>query len=142
MSEHYYFVGEMRDPPESRPMWGGNLVLVRAEDNAIALVAGPGPYDDNSVSSAASWLERRPFLRWFYAEKVAGGIEPPGWFERECSAGGFGWFVPIAKRIAAGEKVSLEEITTTYAAHNRGRAMPHGTVSQLFEALGRPPKTE
>src|SRR6187549_269843 len=127
-SVQYYLVGVMKDPPGSRPTWEGMRILLRERDFSLALCAGPGPHDEGSVAEVSSWLERRPFKRWFYNERVASGIEEPGWLERECVSAGCGWFIPFARRIASREKVSLEEITAAYSAHNDGLAMLHGTI--------------
>lgn len=57
--------------------------------------------------------------------------DPPGWFERRCREAQCEWFVPMVKRMAAGEQVSIEEIQTEYFAHNK-KPMPCGKWSELF----------
>ena len=51
------------------------------------------------------------------------GEETPGWFERKCEGAGCTWFMPYARRLAAGEKVRLDEIQAASKKHH-GREMP------------------
>lgn len=48
--------------------------------------------------------------------------EAPAWFERKCRESNCEWFVPIVRRMAAGEPVPLEELQSAYLAHN-GKVM-------------------
>jgi hypothetical protein len=60
------------------------------------------------------------------------GKEPAGWFERMCAEANCEWFVPLAKRMAAGEAVPLKEIQSAYRHHNGGKEMPCGDWGVLF----------
>jgi hypothetical protein len=41
------------------------------------------------------------------------------------------WFVPIVKRMAAGETVPHRDIEAAYLAHN-GRPLPHGPYTEVM----------
>ncbi len=58
--------------------------------------------------------------------------EPPGWFERQCALAYCEWFVPLVRRMAAGEAVPLAEIQAAYRAHNDGKELPAGTLGTPF----------
>src|SRR3954454_1868957 len=57
--------------------------------------------------------------------------EPPGWFERKCAEANCQWFVPIVKRMAAGENVQLQEIEASYLTYN-GSPLRHGQFHQIM----------
>jgi len=64
--------------------------------------------------------------------KYDGGIvEEKDWFENRCKEANCEWFVPMVKRMAAGENVPLEEIQAAYLKHN-GQPMPCGEWAKLF----------
>jgi hypothetical protein len=64
--------------------------------------------------------------------KFGGLKEDPNWFENRCREAGCEWFVPMVKRMAAGEHVTLDEIETAYALHN-GKPMPCGEWRSMFQ---------
>jgi len=126
-------IGVLVDPPGLRIKgWAGTLVYLREADYELGLCNGLANWDESAVGSIAGWLTHRPGQRWYQSDSGYPGIEPPGWLERELEGAGCSWFIPLAHRIAAGEKVPLEEITAAYSAANQGRPMPRGTTDELF----------
>jgi hypothetical protein len=80
-------------------------------------------------------LEYRPYIYPVIDGRIVSGkleLAPPGWFERKCREADCEWFIQMAKRMAEGEHVPLEEIQAAYLAHN-GKSMPCGKWSQLFQ---------
>jgi hypothetical protein len=133
--EKYYLVTVLRDfdaPHRKRSAW---LLCFSPQDQRLALLEGPSPHDHGSVMEMGSWITHQPVKPWTYGDAPGIQLEPPGWFERILGASGGDWFFPIAKRIAAAEKVPLEEITAAYAAHNGGHQMPQGTIRELFDRV-------
>jgi hypothetical protein len=130
--QRYHFIGTLRDESEVRLQWTGWLVCFSEFDQKVALIEGLRPYDGGSIKDLASWFEYRPTKPWSYGDGAIIEYEPPGWFERILSVSGLSWFLIPARRIAAGEKVPLEEITTAYSAASQGQPMPRGTIEELF----------
>ena len=91
--------------------------------------------------AAYSFADRVPSisLAWGNSPKELDYVEfPPELFlqgvarRRFLERNGASWFVPMVERMAAGEKVSLEEIEAAYREHNDGKEMPKGTWGELF----------
>lgn len=77
-------------------------------------------------------LDYRPYVPHKVGDKTTFEQDSPGWFERKCVEANCSWFVPLAKRMAAGEKVPIEEIQTAYKSHNDGQEMPCGALGKSF----------
>jgi hypothetical protein len=109
----------------------------KGEEEAIAIQTERGPGAHGSVLSPKAMVSFRPHK---FTYSVIDGVariekmeqEPPGWFDRLCQDLGCEWFVPMARRMAEGEHVALEEIQASYLAHN-GKPMPCGTWGVIFE---------
>jgi hypothetical protein len=105
-------------------------------DKHISVYIGSGRFDWAKMASPQEILKFRPY---HFFDKIVDGQsvadrmeqEPPGWFERKCREANCEWFVPMVKRMAAGEDVPLEEIQAAYLKHN-GQPMPCGEWAKLF----------
>ena len=98
---------------------------------------------DNRGPASENWEFSLPQAAGFTPKSVRyepseGGVrfreviqEPSGWFERKCAEANCGWFAVLAKRIASGEPVRLEEIDAAYVAHN-GKPIPCGRWDELY----------
>ena len=85
------------------------------------------------TSTPEEILEHRPhILSKTSTGKTHYEQEPPGWFERKCAEANCSWFVPLVKRMAAGEKVPLSEIQAEYRNHNAEKELPCGLMGEVF----------
>jgi hypothetical protein len=132
-----YLIGYGRTS-DNTPMWIGYRTLPRGgnSDDEVAVGIGEGPGSEGFVLPPKRVLEfeygrtmwdlvnGKPQYRGYVKE-------PPGWFERKCREANCEWFVPMVKRMAAGERVPLEEIQAAYQVYN-GKPMPCGSWTTLF----------
>lgn len=127
---NYYEIGAGRDA-EGLPIEVGYLPPGpdTSPDGLISVSIGEGPGSQGGAIPPKKMLEfRYGRLVWKEVDgklRFQGEVkEAPGWFERFCRQANCEWFVPVVKRMAAGENVPLQEIQSTYLAHN-GKPIPH-----------------
>jgi len=108
---------------------------ISGQEEAIIVQLGEGPHCEEKTLSPREMLQfnyKTVLWREVEGERRFGGIaEDPKWFEKKCKEAGCEWFVPMARRMAVGEHVALEEIQVSYLARN-GKPMPCGTWIELF----------
>lgn len=131
-NEHYLIGVLSRAHSEVDRYWDGWPVVFSGSNQVVSLLEGPSGHYHGSTKRIVEWLHFRPRSIVEVEGKRQMVEAPSGWFERKLAEAGCGWFIPIAHRIAAGEKVPLEEITSAYAAANQGQPMPRGTIEELF----------
>ena len=98
-------------------------------------VVGPGAH--GATFSPEEIITYRPYTA---TTTVVNGMvrilkaeqEPPGWFQRICHKCHCEWFLPFVERMAAGEKIQIEEIQAAYFAYN-GKAMQCGRLDEIVE---------
>lgn len=104
------------------------------KSDLIGISHGVSPHSDGSANTAEFWLSYRPSEWRLVGREYIESIESLGWFEKMCIKAKCDWFVPMVKRMAAGENVPLEEIHFAYRDHNDGKEMPCGAWGTLFKA--------
>lgn len=109
------------------------------EDTPLILVEWG--YRGNTEGPTLPPKEMLEFRKGHLINRVVEGIvkatweeEPPGWFERKCAEAHCSWFVPMVRRMAAGQEVPLEEIRAAFRENNGGREMPCGEWAEIYEA--------
>ena len=115
--------------------WYGISIIAcsTVDTNRIVIADGWSPYDHNSVLTAAEILNRQWYRQTVEDGRLVAEPEPPGWLERRCALLRCSWFASVASRIAAGERVTFEDIKAAYRVHNSGEQIPTGTWNQLRE---------
>jgi hypothetical protein len=120
------------------PLW----VAYRPEDPQggvrIIILIGEGPVAQSLVTTPIKVLE------FIYGQTISKAVngkvvittvdEPPGWFERKCHEANCDWFVPMVKRMAAGEDIPLEEIKTAYQLNNN-RSITSCAIDEKLKRL-------
>lgn len=104
------------------PVWIGYCPQSYDNEEELSVCIGEGRVGFGAVKPPKEMLE------FIYGQTISKEIngkvvierrdEPPGWFERECREANCEWFIPLARRMAQGEKGLLEEVKAAYLAHN------------------------
>src|SRR6187551_83111 len=132
--KNYFLIGVI--PPQTPPRAGaygeGWLIAFIPDDQRVTLFEGPSPHFHSPVKSIEAWFEFQPKYVVTQEGKNSLVVEPPGWFERKLKESHCDWFLPIARRIAIGERVPIEEITAAYSGSHDGQSMLHGSIEELF----------
>lgn len=123
------FIGP-RNSPRNKKFW--NLLILSKNNllESVIVSSGGSPHDDSFSGSAPE------ILSWKLKSVTStGNIEedPQPWFERCCNKSGCSWIVPLIRRKAADQSVSIAEIEAAYREHNGGKEMPKGTWGQLLK---------
>ncbi len=114
-------------------MYGDGWLIAFIEgDQRLALFEGPTAHYHSPVKAMNDWFHFQPRYVAHEGGKKVILEEAPGWFERSLRNAGCDWFLPIAKRIALGERVPVKELLTVFSNNNGGREMPHGSINFLF----------
>src|SRR6266581_7932580 len=127
-AEIYCLVSQWIKLPVSNDWYPITIIGCSTSDtNRIVVADGWSPHDHGSVLSASEILTRVWHRQWMHDGRWMVEPEPPGWFERRCGALKCSWFPALARRVAAGESVTFEEIRAAYRTHNDGQEIPTGT---------------
>lgn len=120
------------------PVWIGYRTGERTSSGwpkGILAQVGVGPTALSLVVPASKMLTfKNIHEEWVINDgksKCIGLVDEKDWFEHRCKEANCEWFVPMVKRMAAGEDVPLAEIQAAYLQHN-GKPMPCGEWSKLF----------
>ncbi len=139
--ETFCLVSQWGVLPDSDEWYGISIIACSTVDTKrIAIADGWSPHDHGSVLSAGELLTRQWHRQTVVDGRVIFQPEPPGWFERRCALLRCSWFYDLARRMAAGEDVAIEEVKQAYRAHNDGRILPTGMWYQLREACEKMPE--
>ena len=134
--QNYHLIAVLKDVDANRPKWDGWLLLYRDDLKKVAIVEDWTPHSHASEMNLPAMFAYQPSKPWVHGDGETIGSEAPGWFERICKASGCEWFFFIAQRIANGESVSLNDVTSAYSHNHKGEPMPQGTIEQLFKIVG------
>ena len=142
-NEIFCLVSQWGVLPDAGEWYGISIVACSTSDtNRIAIADGWSPHDHGSTLAAAEILQRQWHRQSVKDGRVVFEPEPPGWFERRCAFLQCSWFHNLARRMAAGEHVTVEEIQQAYRVHNDGRSIPTGTWDQLREACEKASRSQ
>jgi hypothetical protein len=130
-SSPYFLLGVRRERTNSGEVGVDLLILYRPRDRKVVMTGARQSAHDLVENDLQTWLSTRPHRVAATTRSEAQDEQPGAWFRRVCVEAGCGWFLPLARRIAAGEPVAPDEIVGTYAANYHGQAMPCGFFEDL-----------